>query len=100
MAKRQNLRESCIPRYTESVKFRSQSGETASQKRLKNEYYRELADNINTVTEAREVDKEFSMAKTYTTFKPASRLQISNEKMKTHFEMYFAAGIPKTTPAT
>ena len=36
-----------------------------TQKWLKNEYYRELADNINTVAEAREVEKEFAMAKKY-----------------------------------
>ena len=60
-----------------------------------NEYSRELADKSYTVSEAREVDKEFSMAKKYTTFKPESRLQISEEKLKTHFEMHYAEKSPE-----
>ena len=43
-----------------------------TRKQLKNDYYQELASNINTVAEAREVEKDFSMAKKYTTFKPGA----------------------------
>lgn len=39
------------------------------RKRLKNEYYKELADNINTAGQAREVEKEFALAKKYTALK-------------------------------
>ena len=90
----QELRElkSCTD-YKETRKLQRKIKET--QKRLKNEYYRELADNINTIAEAREVEKEFAMAKKYTAFKSGSKLQISNEKLKTHFENHFAARSPE-----
>ena len=35
------------------------------------------------------------MVKKYTLFKPGSRLQISNEKLKNHFESHFAAESPE-----
>ena len=90
----QELRElkSCTD-YKETRKLQRKIKET--QKRLKNEYYRELADNINTIAEAREVEKEFAMAKKCTAFKSGSKLQISNEKLKTHFENHFAAKSPE-----
>ena len=59
--------------------------------KLKNDYFKELADNINGAAEAREVEKEFALAKKFTTFKRSSRLAISNEKLKTHFQDHFAA---------
>ena len=59
-------------------------------KRLKNEYFKELADNINTVAEARQVDKEFALAKKYTTLKSGEKTVISKSKLKTHFESHFA----------
>ena len=92
----QELRElkSCTD-YKETRKLQRKIKET--QKRLKNEYYRELADNINTIVEAREVEKEFAMTKKYTAFKSGSKLQISNEKLKTHFENHFAARSPELT---
>ena len=58
---------------------------------LKNEYYQNLADGINTVAEARQVDKEFALAKKYTALKTGVRTTISKEKLKTHFEKHFAA---------
>ena len=66
-----------------------------TQKKLKNDYYQELAKNINTISELRVVEKEFAMAKKYTTFKAGTRLQISNEKLKIHFENHFAAKTPE-----
>ena len=35
------------------------------RKVLKNEYYKEIADGINTAAEAREVEKEFALMKKY-----------------------------------
>ena len=58
---------------------------------LKNEYYKELADNINSVAAAREVEKEFALAKKYSAIKTSSKLAISNEKLKDHFEKHFQA---------
>ena len=65
---------------------------------IKNEYYKELADGINNAAEARNVEKEFSMAKKYITLKAGSKLRISNEKLKTHFENYFASRNIPTPP--
>ena len=60
------------------------------RKWLKNKYYKEMADNINRVAQAREVEKEFTLAKKYTALKTGSKLMISNEKLKDHFENHFA----------
>ena len=61
---------------------------------LKNKYYKELADNINTVANARDVEKEFALAKKYTAIKTSSKLAISNDKLKQHFEKHFDARTP------
>lgn len=53
--------------------------------KLKNEYFKQFADNINTIAE-----KEFAMAKKYTSLKTVTKLFISNEKMKKHFENHLA----------
>ena len=58
---------------------------------LKNQYYQELADNINNVAQAREVEKEFALAKKYSAFKQGQPKAISNEKLKVHFEDHFKA---------
>ena len=58
-------------------------------------YYTELADNINSAAMAREVEKEFAMAKKYTTIKKGSKINISNDKLKVHFRDHFAARIPE-----
>ena len=58
---------------------------------LKNDYYREIANNIKSAAEARQVEKEFALAKKYSSFKESSNLRISNDKLKTHFQGHFAA---------
>ena len=58
---------------------------------LKNQYYRDLANGINNAAEAREVGKEFALAKKYTALKTTTNLRISNEKLKKHFQSHFAA---------
>ena len=59
--------------------------------RLKNEYYHELAENINSAAEAREIEKEFALAKKYSALKSGNRKSISNDRLKVHFEQHFAA---------
>ena len=61
------------------------------RKWLKNEYFKNLADGINTVAEARQVDKEFALAKKYSALKTGIQSTISKGKLKSHFEQHFAA---------
>ena len=61
------------------------------RKWLKKKYYKELADEINSAAEARQVEKEFSLAKKFTVLKGGSKKCISNEKLKQHFENHFSA---------
>ena len=61
------------------------------RKRLKNEYFETLANNINTAAEARQIDKEFALAKKYTALKTGVQSGISKVKLKSHFESHFAA---------
>ena len=61
------------------------------RKILKNRYYREIADGINTAAQAREVEKEFAMMKKYSILKTKKSKPISNEKLKVHFENHFSA---------
>ena len=58
--------------------------------KLKNAYYHELAESINNADAAREVQKEFALAKKYTAIRAGSKLAISNDKLKRHFEPQFA----------
>ena len=58
--------------------------------RLMNDYYKEQADKINTAAEARDVEKEFALARKYSALRRSTRLTISNEKLKTHFEEHFS----------
>ena len=64
-------------------------------KELKKSYYAELADNINSAAMAREIEKEFAMAKKYTAIKKSSKLHISNDNLKDHFKEHFAARSPE-----
>lgn len=54
---------------------------------LKNIYYKELAD---TAAEARDVEKEFALAKKYSALKTSNKSTISKEKLKTYFAEHFA----------
>ena len=58
---------------------------------LKNSYYKELADNINNAAVAREVEKEFALAKKHSAFRKGQPKAVSNEKLKLHFENHFKA---------
>ena len=61
---------------------------------LKNAYYQELANGINNAANAREVEKEFALAKKYSAIKAGTRNTISNDKLKAHFEQHFAEREP------
>ena len=60
------------------------------RKWLKNAYFKNLADTINTAAEARQIDKEFALAKKYSCLKTGESSAVSKSKLKTHFESHFA----------
>ena len=49
--------------------------------KLKNDYFSDLAENINTVAEARKVEEEFRLCKTYNMHKPTDTKLITSEKL-------------------
>ena len=61
------------------------------RRELKNQYYQDLANGINNAAEARQVQKEFALAKKYTAMKTSTKLRISDEKLKNNFQKHFAA---------
>ena len=69
----------------------SQDEKRDRTKWLKNQYYSELASNIDTAAEARQADKEFSMAKKDSVLKTGDTNVTSKTKLKNHFESHFAA---------
>ena len=82
-AKLKTCKEKDIRQYRKMIKNRT--------KWLKNQYYTDLANSINTVADARQVDKEFAMAKKYSVLKTGEKTVISKAKLKNHFESHFAA---------
>ena len=70
----------------------------ARRSELKNQYFKEIADNINTAAEARDVQKEFAMAKKYSTLKKGTPKLISNVKLMKHFSSHFAERKIPTPP--
>ena len=60
------------------------------RKLLKNQYYYEKAQDINSAAEARQVEKEFHLAKSYAMHKPSPKIDISKEKLTKHFEKHFS----------
>ena len=58
---------------------------------LKNKYFKEIADNINSAAQAREVEKEFALMKKYSVLQSKKGKPISNEKLKKHFKGHFSA---------
>ena len=59
-------------------------------KQLKNQYYSDLANSINTIAEARQVDKEFAMAKKYSVLKTGQTNVISKTSLENRFESHIA----------
>ena len=57
--------------------------------KLKNDYFSNLAKNINVANEARNVEEEFRLCKNYRMNKHSEKQLISNEKLSEHFEEHF-----------
>ena len=54
--------------------------------KLKNDYFSNLAENINTVAEARKVEEEFRLCKSYEMHKPTDTKLISSEELTEFFQ--------------
>ena len=54
--------------------------------KLKNEYFSSLANDINTAAEARKIEEEFRLCKTYTMHKNTDTNLISSEKLTDFFK--------------
>jgi len=67
-----------------------QSEVREKRKVLKQQFYSEKANEINCAAEAREVEKEFQLAKNYGMHKPSAKIHISKEKLSKHFEKHFS----------
>ena len=63
------------------------------RKSLKDLYYHEKAMEINCAAEARQVEKEFQLAKNYVMHKPSSKINISKDKLTKHFKQHFSERI-------
>ncbi len=57
---------------------------------LKNCYFSDLAKNINIANEARKIEEEFRLCKSYTMTKHSEKQFIPNEKLSKHFEEHFS----------
>ena len=68
------------------------------RKKLKNAYFKRIADGINNAAEMRDAQKEFSLAKNYSALKKTSQTSISNNKLKIHFTNHFASRTIPTPP--
>ena len=62
------------------MQIKNVSREEDMQK-LKNEYFKQLSDNINTVADARTTEIEFAMAKKNTALKTGSKPSVLNETL-------------------
>ena len=61
------------------------------RKLLKQQFYSKKANEINCAAEARDVEKEFQLAKNYRMHKSSSsKIHISKEKLSKHFEKHFS----------
>ena len=60
------------------------------RKHLKDLYYHEKALAINSAAEARQVEKEFQLAKSHAMHKPSSKIDIAKDKLTKHFKQHFS----------
>ena len=58
--------------------------------KIKNEYFKKKADDINMASESRNVEEEFRLANNYSSLHKAKRLVIAPEKLTYHFEKHFS----------
>ena len=68
------------------------------RKSLKNIFYSKKAAEINSASEARQVEKEFQLAKKFHMHKSSSKLDISKEKLTKHFESHFSDRVLELPP--
>ena len=68
------------------------------RKSLKDNYYHQKAIEINCAAEARQVEKEFNLAKNFSMHKPSSKINISKEKLTKHFKQHFAERVLELPP--
>ena len=61
------------------------------RKYLKNKFYKAKAEEINSAAEARQVEKEFRLAKNFSMHHQLSNISIPKPKLAKHFEQHFAA---------
>ena len=68
------------------------------RKSLKDVYYNRKALEINCAAEARQVEKEFQLAKTFSMHKSSSKIDISKEKLTKHFKQHFSERLLELPP--
>ena len=68
------------------------------RKYLKDQYYHEKAIAINNAAEARQVEKEFQLAKSHSMHKSSTKIAISKEKLTKHFKEHFSEKHLDTPP--
>ena len=56
---------------------------------LKDQYYSKKASEIKCAAEARQVEKEFQLAKNFRMHQSSSKIHIFKEKLTEHFEKHF-----------
>ena len=66
--------------------------------KLKTEYYNNKASAINMASENRDVEEEFRIASNYTAVNKSKKLLIAPDKLKSHFQEYFAPRQMKVQP--
>lgn len=66
--------------------------------KLKNEYFSDLAKNINIANESRKVEEEFRLSKDYRMMKKSTKHLISTDKLTTFFKDHFSEKDIKTQP--
>lgn len=59
------------------------------RKELKNEYYLQKSNNINEAAEARDVERQFRLLKSYNIHRQSPELLVSNEDLTKHFSEHF-----------
>ena len=68
------------------------------RKSLKNLYYHQKAMEISCAAEARQVEKEIQLAKSFAMHKSSSKIKISKEKLTKHFKQHFAERVLELPP--
>ena len=93
LGKNSDLQELMAKLRTEPSNSAIQTEIREKRKLLKDQYYSQKATEINCAAEARQVEKEFILAKNFRMHKTSSsKIDISKEKLTKHFENIFWKG--------